>query len=106
MGMDGPLVCDATNIGNNARFMNHHCNPNCVVEKRMVFGFPCLSPCLVIFAKRDVAAGEELTLDYKFITGRGAEPQPCRCGADDCRGVIGPRPKNKNQRNVAKQYRW
>jgi len=38
-------------------------------------------------AMRDVAAGEELTLDYATIDD-DAKPLTCQCGAAACRGVV------------------
>ena len=39
---------------------------------------------IVIFALRDIVAGEEVTYDYKFPFEE--EKIPCRCGAKICRG--------------------
>src|SRR5438552_13893376 len=57
-------------------FLNHSCEPNVGVQGQIVF-----------VALRDVAAGEELTLDYAMIDHE-AEPMACRCGAAACRGVV------------------
>ena len=57
-------------------FLNHSCEPNVGVQGQIVF-----------VAMRDVAAGEELTLDYGTID-HDAEPMACRCGAAACRGII------------------
>ena len=38
-------------------------------------------------ALRDLAAGEEITLDYDRIAHLD-EPFPCRCGAATCRGMV------------------
>lgn len=57
-------------------FPNHSCEPNVGVQGQIVF-----------VALRDVAAGEELTLDYGTID-HDAEPMACRCGAAACRGTI------------------
>ena len=57
-------------------FLNHSCEPNVGVQGQIVF-----------VAMRDVAAGEELTLDYGTID-HDAEPMACRCGAAACRGTI------------------
>ncbi|KAJ3067742.1 histone methyltransferase set2 [Podochytrium sp. JEL0797] len=77
-------VIDACKKGNIARFMNHSCVPNCELQKWVVgnqirMGF---------FTVSDVAAGEELSFDYKFER-YGAEPQICYCGHSECKGVIG-----------------
>jgi SET domain-containing protein len=57
-------------------FLNHSCEPNVGVQGQIVF-----------VAMRDVAPGEELTLDYAMIDD-GCEPMPCRCGAAACRGRV------------------
>jgi SET domain-containing protein len=57
-------------------FLNHSCEPNVGVQGQIVF-----------VALREVAAGEELTIDYGTID-HDAEPMACRCGAATCRGTI------------------
>ena len=57
-------------------FLNHSCEPTVGVQGQIVF-----------VALRDVAAGEELTLDYGTID-HGTEPMACRCGAAACRGTV------------------
>jgi uncharacterized protein len=94
--VDGRTVIDAGVDGNEARFINHGCDPNCesVIEERRVF----------IEAIRDVAAGEELTYDYQIQ--REAHDPPnidvifaCRCGAATCRGsMLWPPPVPKRTR--------
>ncbi len=79
-------VIDASVDGNEARFINHSCDPSCEarIEQSRVF----------IEAIRDVAAGEELVYDYGY--GRdGTETADeefrlyaCRCGSPKCRGTI------------------
>jgi uncharacterized protein len=83
--VDSRTVIDAGVDGNDARFFNHSCNPNCesVVEKRRVF----------IEAVRDVQPGEELTYDYQ-IQREDDDPEnidevfACRCGFPQCRGTM------------------
>ncbi|KAJ3090625.1 histone methyltransferase set2 [Quaeritorhiza haematococci] len=77
-------VIDAQKKGNLARFMNHSCKPNCALEKWVVGSRLRIG----IFSIKDVAPGEELTFDYKFER-YGAQAQPCYCGEDNCKGVIG-----------------
>jgi SET domain-containing protein len=69
---------DGYREGNAARFINHSCAPNCDyrIESRRV----------LIYAARDIAAGEELSIDYSF--GADGEIVPCVCGAPGCRGRI------------------
>jgi SET domain-containing protein len=57
-------------------FLNHSCEPNVGIQGQIVF-----------VAMRDIAAGEELTLDYATID-HDCEPMPCRCGAGSCRRLI------------------
>lgn len=71
---------------NTARLINHSCDPNC--ESENVRGH------IWITAKRDIAAGEELTFDYGFDVSNWRD-HPCRCGSKKCVGYI-----------VAKSQRW
>lgn len=55
-------MIDATK-GNIARFVNHACEPNCRMEKRIVKG----EPRMALFAgPSGIMTGEELTYDYNF----------------------------------------
>jgi hypothetical protein len=59
--------------------LNHSCDANL-----------WLADEVTLAARRDIAAGEELTIDYALFT---VQPdwvlaQPCHCGAADCRGQI------------------
>lgn len=80
-------VIDATQMGNMARFINHCCEASnhkhllCyAVQPTVLFvRFPTQPNCyakvltvegnrkkIVLFAKRNIAVGEEITYDYKF----------------------------------------
>lgn len=79
------LVIDATNDGNESRFINHSCDPNCEAEitKGRVF----------ISAIKDIAVGEELHYDYGYErSGDETEADEirykCLCGTAKCRGSI------------------
>lgn len=83
--VDRGVVIDGGTNGNDARFINHSCDPNCesVIDDRRVF----------IEAIRTIQPGEELTYDYQI--GRDKEDPPnideifaCRCGASACRGSM------------------
>jgi len=83
--VDSRTVIDAGVGGNEARFLNHSCDPNCesVIEGRRVF----------IEAIRAVAAGEELTYDYQIKREPDDPPDidavfACRCGGAHCRGSM------------------
>ena len=77
-------IVDATRMGNITRFVNHCCEPNCVTRSVKVGG----ARKIVLVTQRDVAAGEELTYDYKFKPDTPENEAPCDCGADRCRGII------------------
>jgi hypothetical protein len=70
--------------GNQARFINHSCDPNCETQKWLVRGELAIG----LFALTDVEAGEELTFDYNFER-YGDKPMRCYCGAGKCRKFIG-----------------
>ena len=95
--VDARTVIDAGVGGNEARFVNHSCEPNCesVIESARVY----------IDAIRSIAPGEELTYDYQIQ--READDPPdidrvfaCRCGSERCRGTMlwPPRPTGREQR--------
>ena len=72
----GTRAIDAEVGGDATAFINHSCAPNAYMREvpgdRVMF-----------FALRDIAAGEEITIDY-----RDPEHPPvggCRCGAPQCR---------------------
>ena len=79
------IVIDAAVDGNDARFINHSCDPNCdaIVERGRIW----------IDTIRDVMPGEELAYDYAFILEERHTPAakrryPCACGTERCRGTI------------------
>lgn len=41
-----------------------------------------------------IQTGDELTYDYNFDPFSAKNVQECRCGSDNCRGILGPRPKD------------
>ncbi len=80
----GKLI-DGGDQGNDARWINHSCAPNCEAqeEKGRVF----------IHALRDIARGEELNYDYGLVidekmTKALKKAYECRCGSADCRGTM------------------
>lgn len=82
---DCNLVINAAIGGNDARWINHSCSPNCeaVEKKGRIF----------IYALRDLQPGEELFYDYalEIDEPRTAETEKqfeCRCGAKACRGTL------------------
>jgi uncharacterized protein len=99
--VDKRLVIDAARNGNDARFINHGCDPNCesTILKRRVF----------IEAIRTIQPGEELAYDYAI--GRDPDDAPnvdeifaCRCGAASCRGsMLEPRKTPRKAPRVRKR---
>jgi len=98
--VDRGVVIDAGVDGNDARFINHGCDPNCesVTEDRRIY----------IEAIQTIQPGEELKYDYSI--GRDKDDPAnideifaCRCGAGDCRGTMlwpakRPKPRSSKRR--------
>lgn len=83
--IDDRTVIDGGVGGNEARFINHSCDPNCesVTRGKRVW----------IYALRDIQPGEELTYDYNLTGDEGdlqtqAAEYPCQCGSPKCRGTL------------------
>jgi SET domain-containing protein len=84
-GLEGGKVINAAIGGNEARWINHSCDPNCeaILEKGRVF----------IDATRDIERGEELFYDYSLeidepITEKAKKAYACLCGSPNCRGTL------------------
>ena len=90
-------ILDAGRKGNETRFVNHSCEPNCVVEKWHV---PQDSESrIVLVANRKINAGEELTYDYNLEGfGKDGSGGICYCGAINCRGTIGKKPSSSKRK--------
>jgi hypothetical protein len=98
--VDARTVIDAGVDGNEARFINHGCDPNCqsTTYKRRIF----------IETIRTVQPGEELCYDYRIQ--RDADDSEdvdqvfaCRCGAAHCRGsMLEPRKPRRKGRRAAR----
>lgn len=83
--IDDEVVVDAAVNGNEARFLNHSCAPNCdaVIDDHRIW----------IETVHDIEPGEELVYDYAYILEERHTPAakrrfPCSCGAITCRGTI------------------
>ncbi|KAJ7988826.1 hypothetical protein DPEC_G00313220 [Dallia pectoralis] len=81
-------IIDAGPKGNYSRFMNHSCQPNCETQKWTVNGDTRVG----LFAICDIPAQTELTFNYN-LDCLGNEKTVCRCGAPNCSGFLGDRPK-------------
>lgn len=99
--VDSDTIVDATKCGNLARFINHSCDVRRNDRSRsneMFFAFFFQPNCyakiipvesqkkIVIYSKRDIRLGEEITYDYKFPLEE--QKIPCRCGTPVCRGSL------------------
>jgi SET domain-containing protein len=65
---------------NDARLINHSCNPNCEVEGKGLK--------LWITAIKDIKKGEELSYDYGFGYDEDYKQFVCKCGEKNCVGYI------------------
>lgn len=59
-----------------AENLNHSCDPNIEIN------FP------ILVALRRIEVGEELRFDYEITEQSLVKPFKCRCGAENCRGLI------------------
>ena len=81
----GEVIDPELGGGNEARWINHSCDPNCesIEENNGIF----------IYALRDIEPGEELSYDYALeidepITRKSKKQYECLCGTPDCRGTM------------------
>jgi len=82
---DGTDVIDPEIGGNEARWINHSCDPNCeaIEEDDRIY----------IYAMRDIQPGEEILYDYALeldepITDELKKEFECFCGSPKCRGTM------------------
>merc|ERR1740124_1227258 len=78
-------MVDAKEYGSKARFINHSCDPNCLIE---IWKIPNQLPVLAVFSSSHIKKGEELTWDYKWDCRKTALMQRCFCGTRRCVGII------------------
>jgi D-alanine--D-alanine ligase len=72
---------------------NHSCDANTAYEG------------LNVYALRDIAIGEELTLNYTHFLNEEAEPFLCQCKAPHCQGQINGQAKNSVTTREEKRHR-
>jgi hypothetical protein len=98
------VVIDGAVNGNDARFLNHSCAPNCeaLIEDARVF----------IEAITDIPKDAELTYDYAYTRDGSETPDDefrlygCKCGAPKCRGtILAPLTKAQLAKRAAKAKR-
>ena len=93
--LDKRYVIDAAFDGNDARFINHSCDPNCeaIITKGHIY----------IAALKRIRKGEELVYDYSYARDKTTTEEDeklyvCRCGSKKCRGTILEAPKKRKRR--------
>jgi len=84
-GLESGDVINPEVGGNDARWINHSCDPNCeaVEEDDRIF----------IYALRNIQLGDELLYDYHMeldepITESAKKKFACHCGSSNCRGTM------------------
>jgi hypothetical protein len=75
--VDDDVFIDARRVEHPAKYINHSCEPNCILSFDETKAF--------IRTLRGIRPGEELAYDYDYDA---SENVPCRCGAPRCRGKI------------------
>jgi histone-lysine N-methyltransferase SETMAR len=93
-------VIDAKNYSNEARFINHSCEPNLFVLPVRINN---IVPHAALFALRDINEMEELSYDYNGTIGECVGPKmtelnapankdlhltKCFCGSPKCKGYL------------------
>ena len=84
-GLESGKVINPEIGGNDARWINHCCDPNCeaIEEDDRIF----------IYAMRHIEAGQELFYDYAMeidepVTEESKKEFACQCGSSNCRGTM------------------
>jgi uncharacterized protein len=90
--LDDDTAIDGAVRGNDSRYINHSCGPNCesVIENGHIY----------IDAIKRIAAGAELTYDYHLVRPGRFQAEwrtryECRCGSRNCRGMLLELPKKR-----------
>lgn len=92
-------VIDGGVDGNDSRWINHACAPNCETQEGRH------GKRVYIVALRDIQAGEELNYDYGLViegrqTRKLKAQYRCLCGAPECRGTMLAPPPSKRARKA------
>jgi SET domain-containing protein len=93
--LNSKWIIDAAFDGNDARFINHSCDPNCdaYIERGHIW----------IESIKRIPAGTELAYDYQYEYLDEYTPEDlafyvCRCGSPKCRGTIVEPKKTRRRR--------
>jgi SET domain-containing protein len=77
-GLDHRWSIDGSRGGNGTHYINHSCRPNSYLQT--------IGRRLIVMALRDIAPGEEITVDY--VSSMHSDRKRCSCKAPNCRGTI------------------
>jgi hypothetical protein len=98
--VDEETCVDGKKGGNDSRYINHSCDPNCeaVIEDGRIW----------IYAKKAISPDAELAYDYQYErtaehTKEDEEFYRCLCGSAKCRGTILAPPKKARKKAAAKK---
>jgi SET domain-containing protein len=96
--LDNGDVINAAVGGNESRWINHSCDPNCETNEE--------DDRIFVYALRTIRPGDELFYDYKIIPAerrtKKLEAQfACHCGAAKCRGTMLDPPKRGRRKKSA-----
>ena len=86
-------VIDASYEGNDARWINHSCDPNCEALIEEDEGGDSRKDRVFIEAIRDIRPGEELSYNYGITLAERHTPRlkkiwACLCGSPKCTGTM------------------
>ncbi len=98
--LNDKYVIDANIDGNDARWINHSCDPNCEAVHVEHASGKRRKEKIVIDALRDIEAGEELTYNYGIVldeahTAKLKKLWACHCGSKKCTGTMLQRKRGK-----------
>ncbi|XP_048005135.1 probable histone-lysine N-methyltransferase set-23 [Leguminivora glycinivorella] len=88
-GTQYQMIIDPSEVGNIGRYINHSCDPNCIIVPVRV---DTPLPKLAIYSQLDIAPGSELTYNYGTNSFGSSEEAECRkkclCGNNNCIGLM------------------
>ncbi len=81
------FIIDGSVDGNDARWINHSCEPNCEAQENEA------GTRVYVVALRDIHPGEELLFDYGLVIDEPMsdtlkQQYRCLCGTPSCRGTM------------------
>lgn len=89
MNLNETTVIDGERDGNDTRFINHCCEPNCIVY--------FFNEIPYIYSLTEIPIDTELSFDYQmsisreevlFTSTQKQQIMPCFCGSKNCRGTL------------------